>query len=79
MTAYLAHRTSAGERWDQLAHRYYGDVARQGELIAANRELFIAGMQVPVLLEAGLVLRIPIRDRETTSATTAAQLPPWKR
>lgn len=79
MTDYLEHRTAAGERWDMLAHRYYGDVSRQGELIAANRKLFMADMMVPAILPAGLVLRIPIRKREAVSATIAMRLPPWKR
>lgn len=77
MTEHLPHRTAAGERWDTLAHRYYGDVSRQGELIAANRDLFLGELRVPAILPAGLVLRIPIRERPASGSSP--QLPAWKR
>jgi len=76
MSEHLLHRTTAGERWDLLAFRYYGDVARQGELIAANRDLFMADLRIPAILPAGLVLQIPIREQASSTVTTR---PPWKR
>ncbi|MCJ8142973.1 tail protein X [Ancylobacter sp. A5.8] len=79
MAEYLEHRTSDGERWDLLAFRYYADVSRQGELIAANRDLFMDDMRIPAILSAGLVLRIPIREATGSAEATTGQLPPWKR
>lgn len=77
MSEHLLHRSAAGDRWDLLAFRYYGDVALQGEVIAANRDLFLDHLRIPAILPAGLVLRIPIREQP--SSATASQLPPWKR
>lgn len=79
MSEYLEHLTSDGERWDLIAFRYYADVARQGELIAANRHLFTDTLRIPALLPAGLVLRIPIRAATGSAEATTSQLPPWKR
>ncbi len=79
MSEHLEHLTSAGERWDLLAFRYYADVARQGELIAANRHLFLDALRVPAILPAGLVLRVPIRAADGSAESTTSQLPPWKR
>lgn len=76
-STYLPHMTRDGERWDQLAFRYYGDVAMQDSLIATNRGLFLDALTVPPVLPAGLTLRIPIIEREAIVA--ADQLPPWKR
>lgn len=75
--AHLTHDTSAGERWDLIAHRYYGDVAQQHMLIAANRGLFLDAMSVPDILPAGLTLVVPIIDRPAAPAPEL--LPPWKR
>lgn len=74
--AHLIHQTRDGERWDQLAHRYYGDVGMQGTLIAANRGLFLATLTVPPVLSAGLTIKVPIYERP--SSLPAALLPPWK-
>lgn len=69
----------AGERWDLLAFRYYADVGRQGEVIAANRHLFLEELRIPSILPAGLVLRIPIREVAGSTEAITSQLPPWKR
>lgn len=71
-TPYLEHVTSDGERWDQIAHRYYGDARRYEPIVTANPQVPI----VPVL-PGGLVLRIPLLEEGDTVA--AADLPPWKR
>lgn len=76
MSGHLTHMTSAGERWDALAHRYYGDISRQTMLIERNRALF-PDFAVPTLLPAGLTLIIPIIER--SSAPAPDLLPPWKR
>ncbi len=67
---YIPHITIEGERWDQLAYRYYGSAHRYDPIIRANPHvpLFAA-------LPAGLELRIPLLDIEATSE----DLPPWMR
>ena len=72
----LTHMTSAGERWDALAHRYYGDISQQAMLIEVNRDLFPT-FAVPAILPAGLTLIIPIIERSGVPAPDL--LPPWKR
>ncbi len=69
---YLEHTTSEGERWDQLAYRYYGDPNRYEEIIRANPD-------VPIrpLLPSGVRLLIPVA--EATERLPVNQLPPWKR
>lgn len=69
---YLEHVTTDGERWDQLADRYYGDPYGYERLVVANRHV----PPTPVLV-GGLVLRVPVVvDADTIAAD---QLPPWKR
>ena len=36
---YLTHITTEGERWDQLATRYYGDPLQYERIVAANHRL----------------------------------------
>lgn len=74
---YFEHVTIAGDRWDLLAYRYYGDQYKQTVLLAANRELILAELAVPPLvLPQGVTLKVPVIERE---ATNADLLPPWKR
>lgn len=75
-SGHFTHATSDGERWDQIAHRYYGDISRQTLLIARNRALF-PDFAVPSVLPAGLTLVVPIIERD--SAPSPDLLPPWKR
>lgn len=67
---YLTHITQDGERWDQLAYRYYGAAHRYEPIMRANP-------QVPLTraLAAGLSLRIPVLE----AAPTTEDLPPWMR
>lgn len=77
MSGYIEHLTSGTDRWDLLAYRYYGDANRTAPLIAANRELFAPGLlPVPLILPAGILLRIPILEPEPAAQDL---LPPWKR
>lgn len=74
--AYFEHRTIDGDRWDLLAHSYYGDASKQDVLLDANRSLFLAPVVVPpLILSAGLTLRIPVLDEDQVNEST---LPPWK-
>jgi phage tail protein X len=71
MTEYLPYLTREGDRWDLIAYRLYGDVARQDLIIAANPELAITPM-----LPAGVTVRVPILPDDTPLPSS---LPPWKR
>lgn len=76
MSGYFEHVTSPGERWDLIAWRYYRDVRRQRELIAANRHLFVDPIRsIPAILKGGLTLRVPVLE----AAIDETNLPPWKR
>lgn len=71
-TDFLIHTTSDGDRWDQLAWRYYGDPTLMEAIITANPQAPIAP-----ILEGGLQLAIPVLD--DTEAIATEDLPPWKR
>ena len=67
---YLVHLTKTGERWDQIAYRYYGDAMGYERIIAANPHVPI----VPIL-EGGIRLSIPVIEKKELFE----ELPPWKR
>lgn len=74
---YFEHTTLAGDRWDLLAYRYYGDPAKQKILLEANRRLWLEELGVPPLvLPRGLVLKVPVISE---AASNLDALPPWKR
>ena len=66
----LLHITSQGERWDLIAWRYYRDVSRTADLVAANPHAPYAPQ-----LASGIRLVIPLIERATLKET----LPPWRR
>ncbi|WP_405119226.1 tail protein X [Pseudomonas leptonychotis] len=70
MAEYLTHITREGERWDQLAARYYGSAHRYGPITRAN-PLVPLSLSLP----AGLSLQIPLLDIEPVTE----DLPPWMR
>lgn len=69
---YIEHITLDGDRWDQIAHRYYGDASRITPLAEANEHLRL----LPVL-PGGLQVRVPILDDNDNIAPS--ELPPWMR
>lgn len=69
---YIEHLTAEGERWDLLAHRYYGDPFRFEAIIVANPQAPIAP-----ILPAGIKLAIPVLEEAASIAQE--DLPPWKR
>lgn len=69
-TQYVAHVTRAGERWDLLAWRFYGDATRFNPIIMANPMVAIE----PVF-EAGIVIQVPVLSASNSQST---DLPPWK-
>jgi phage tail protein X len=71
MASAILHITSAGERWDLLAWRYYGDATLYSGIIMANPET-----PIEPVFEAGLEIVIPIL---TTPSGDTSLMPPWKR
>lgn len=67
---FLTHITTEGERWDQLATRYYGDPLAYERIVAANPHVPLA-----TTLPGGLTLSIPVLEQEDLSE----ELPPWLR
>lgn len=66
---YLEHVTTDGERWDNLAWRYYGDALAYERIIAANPHVAI----MPVLPSG---VRLIIR---LSASRKRPELPPWLR
>lgn len=67
---FIAHITTEGERWDQLAWRYYGDAHRYLSIVQANPHVPISAT-----LPAALTLAIPVLQ----PLPTTEDLPPWMR
>jgi phage tail protein X len=67
---YIVHITKAGERWDLLAWRYYGNPTDYQMIIMAN-----PGVAIEPVFEAGISLAVPIVQN---SALVSVDLPPWK-
>lgn len=67
----LRHITTQGERWDQLAWKYYSNPLAYEQIVTANPD-------IPMYLElpGGLELVIPII--EAVNAIAVEELPPWK-
>lgn len=65
----LKHQCRQGERWDLLAHRYYGDASLMGTIIDANPHLAISET-----LTEGQIAYIPIIHQ---SIKSTQGLPPW--
>lgn len=66
---YRLHLTTEGERWDQLAYRYYGDAYLYPQIIAANPHVAITAT-----FKAGLTITIPLLELPSSSIG----MPPWK-
>lgn len=67
---FLTHITTEGERWDQLATRYYGDPLAYERIVEANPHVPLA-----TTLPGGLTLSIPVLEQGDLSE----ELPPWLR
>ena len=67
---YILHISKAGERWDLLAWRYYGDPTDYQMIIMAN-----PGVAIEPVFEAGISLAVPIVQKSTV---VSVDLPPWK-
>lgn len=73
MQQFIPHVTVAGERFDTLAWKYYGDATVFGPIIQTNPQIAIE----PVF-EAGLNIGVPILV-VNQAAQNQADRPPWKR
>lgn len=69
---YIEHVTKLGDRWDLLAHHYYGEPLGYDRIIAANPQVAIT----PVL-PSGIVLLIPMIEAD--EAVTTEEIAPWLR
>ena len=67
---YISHLTTAGERWDLLAWKYYGDASLYSPIIMANPLI-----PIEPAFEAGMSIAIPLLQ---VSQNAAVNLPPWK-
>ena len=67
---YIVHITKAGERWDLLAWRYYGDPTDYQMIVMAN-----PGVATEPVFDSGISLAVPIVQK---SALVGVDLPPWK-
>ena len=70
--ALLQDTTREGDRWDLIAHKYYGNALLLDGLIAANPHLPIAEA-----FGAGLTVFVPVLDAKPQSSQ--ADMPPWMR
>lgn len=74
---FIEHTTVAGERWDHIAYKYYGDAKRIRELIRANRDLFLDDLTpIPLVFTGGITIKVPVVEADQLDA---AKLPIWKR
>ncbi len=67
---FITHISVAGERWDLLAWRYYGDASLYTAIVMANPTVAIE----PVF-GAGTVIQVPIVGK---AGPVSTPLPPWK-
>lgn len=70
---YTTYTTKTGDRWDLVAYQAYGDHTAMQGIMEANPTV-----PIPPPLDAGIQLRIPIIETQTTEVKTQL-LPPWKR
>jgi phage tail protein X len=73
MQQFIPHITTAGERWDTLAWKYYGDATLFGPIIQTNPQI-----EIEAVFEAGLNIGVPILV-VNQAAQNQSDLPPWKR
>lgn len=70
---FIQHITRAGERWDTLAWKYYGNATLITPIIQTNPLI-----PIMAVFDAGLTIGVPILVVDD-SVATAADLPPWVR
>ena len=69
---FIPYTTKAGDRWDLLAWRFYGNPTQYSVIIQAN-----PAIPIEAVFEQGLLICVPlIVQNPATSNRT--DLPPWK-
>jgi phage tail protein X len=71
--AFITHITRAGDRWDTLAWKYYGDASLFSPIIQVNPQI-----PIEAVFEAGLTIGVPLLT-VNPAIQNAADLPPWVR
>lgn len=71
MTEYFFHTVSTGERWDNIAYKYYKNSYDIKPIIEANSYI-----PVDTELEEGTTIKIPVIKTGNSDKTL---LPKWKR
>lgn len=71
-TEYLEYKTLGGERWDQIADKFYGDALLYEPIVRANPLVSITAE-----LETGIILNIPILNQEELNFNEGG-LPSWQ-
>lgn len=71
MSSVLIHTCNEHDRFDLIAHRYYGTVDEIGRIIDANPQLALSET-----LTAGTTVLVPIIQKSQAKNTN---LPPWFR
>ena len=72
VSEYLVHTVSSGERWDQIAARYYGDATQYHRIVSANPYA-----PIWAALPEGLRLKVPVIAAEDLDTDLGGQ-PPWR-
>ncbi len=70
---FIPHITQAGERWDLLAWKYYGNASLYSVIIQSN-----PAIPIEAVFEAGLNIGVPILV-VNPAVSNSSDLPPWKR
>ncbi|QIW15858.1 hypothetical protein A4G20_05685 [Pasteurellaceae bacterium RH1A] len=67
--AVILHQIQEGDRWDNLAYHYYGDIGQMNRLLNANPHIPFCE-----ILPQGETLKVPVLAVKTTDNS---DLPPW--
>lgn len=68
------YTTIAGDRWDIIAYKAYGNALEYMRIVRANPTIKFAES-----LPAGLFINVPIVSPEADFLLSNEKLPPWKR
>lgn len=74
MTQLTEYITQAGDRWDMVAFKAYGDPLNFQPIIDAN-----PGFPILPLLPSGIRIVVPIIQTSDAVVVNLENLPPWKR
>lgn len=69
---FITYVTTAGERWDSIAWKMYGDATLISPIIQTNPQI-----PIEAVFEAGLVIGVPLITVDETVQNTGDK-PPWR-